>query len=288
MLPFAMNVNFVNPADFEASLLPAFAAKAASAMEMLYRRLSSAVFAFAYQSTERTWVFGIAKNKRLEMLQTRGKTSARQADTSDEELNQGADNSPDAYALILSKQKVHQLVECFGQLSTEQQSCLPQLPQYELKQVIVSWPLDKEIAANAGIAASSCQTTPVQLVTVSEVALHKNDGNENVSIPLAGDEPAIEIVRPSIRDGKVATPVGIEVRFKPVSGKAIDPSSFKLYYDSFKVDVTGRLLKTAKVIATGFSIDNVDIPSGNHRLMMKVGDDEGSVGFKQIKFSVGS
>jgi hypothetical protein len=131
------------------------------------------------------------------------------------------------------------------------------------------------------------QNAPVQLVTVAEVALHKNDGNENVSIPLAGDEPAIEIVRPSIRDGKVATPVGIEVRFKPVSGKAIDPSSFKLYYGAFKVDVTDRLLKTAKVTATGFSIDNVDIPSGNHRLVMKVSDDAGTVGFKEIKFAVG-
>jgi Subtilase family len=30
-----------------------------------------------------------------------------------------------------------------------------QLPQYELNQMIVSWPLDKEVAANAGIVASS-------------------------------------------------------------------------------------------------------------------------------------
>jgi hypothetical protein len=129
---------------------------------------------------------------------------------------------------------------------------------------------------------------PVQLVSAAEVAQFKNDGSENVSIPLAGDEPAIEIVRPAIRDGKVATPVGIEVRFKPVSGKAIDPSSFKLYYGAFKLDVTDRLLKTAKVTASGFSIDNVDIPSGNHRLVMKVSDDAGTVGFKEIKFAVGS
>jgi hypothetical protein len=132
------------------------------------------------------------------------------------------------------------------------------------------------------------QNAPLQLVSVAEVAQYKNDGNENVSIPLAGDEPAIEIVRPSIRDGKVATPVGIEVRFKPVAGKAIDPSTFKLYYGAFKLDVTDRLLKTAKVTATGFSIDNVDIPSGNHRLVMKVSDDAGTAGFKEIKFTVGS
>jgi hypothetical protein len=129
---------------------------------------------------------------------------------------------------------------------------------------------------------------PVQLVTTAEVAQFKNDGNENISIPLAGDEPAIEVVRPAIKDGKVATPVGIEVRFKPVAGKSIDPATFKLYYGAFKLDVTDRLLKTAKVTANGFSIDNVDIPSGSHRLVMKVSDDAGTVGFKEIKFSVGS
>jgi hypothetical protein len=145
------------------------------------------------------------------------------------------------------------------------------------------------MAALGGCSSTALnQTAPVQLVSVAEVAQYKNDGIENVSIPLAGDEPAIEVVRPAIRDGKVVTPVGIEVRFKPVAGKAIDPSSFKLYYGAFKLDVTDRLLKTAKVTASGFSIDNVDIPSGNHRLVMKVSDDAGTVGFKEIKFAVGS
>jgi hypothetical protein len=127
----------------------------------------------------------------------------------------------------------------------------------------------------------------VQLVSTAEVEKFKGDATENVAIPLSGDEPAIEVVRPAIRDGKVASPVGIEVRFKPVAGKVIDPKTFKLYYGAFKIDVTDRLLKTAKVTATGFSIDNVDIPSGAHRLIMKVSDDAGTAGFKEIKFSVG-
>jgi RNA polymerase sigma-70 factor, ECF subfamily len=153
MLPFAMSVNFVNFSDSEESLLRAVALKDASAMEVLYKRLSSAVFAFAYrrindetladevvndtmmqvwksaadfahQSTVKTWVLGIAKNKSLDVLRTRSRALARETDVSDEELNQVADNSPDAYTLILSKQRAHHLVECFGQLSTEQQSCL--------------------------------------------------------------------------------------------------------------------------------------------------------------------
>jgi RNA polymerase sigma-70 factor, ECF subfamily len=151
-----MSVNFVNPLDpvySEDGLLRAVAGKDASAMEFLYKRLASAVFSFAYrrlndealadevvndtmmqvwnsaasfaqQSTVKTWVLGIAKNKILDVLRTRGKALAREDDVSAEELNQVADISPDAYALLLSKQKGQHLVECFAQLSTEQQSCL--------------------------------------------------------------------------------------------------------------------------------------------------------------------
>ncbi len=126
----------------------------------------------------------------------------------------------------------------------------------------------------------------IMLVSAAEVAQFKGDVSENITIPLAGDEPAIEIVRPVVKEGKVASPVAIEVRFKPVPGKAIDPASFKLYYGAFKLDVTDRLLKTAKVTPTGFSIDKVDIPAGSHRLVMKVADDTGAAGIKEIKFTV--
>ena len=126
----------------------------------------------------------------------------------------------------------------------------------------------------------------IMLVSAAEVDKYKGDVNENITIPLSGDEPAIEIVRPVVKEGKVASPVAIEVRFKPVPGKTIDPASFKLYYGAFKLDVTDRLLKTAKVTPTGFSIDKVDIPAGSHRLVMKVADDTGAAGIKEIKFTV--
>jgi hypothetical protein len=126
----------------------------------------------------------------------------------------------------------------------------------------------------------------VMLVSAAEVETYKSDALENITIPLAGDEPAIEIVRPVVKEGKVASPVAIEVRFKPVAGKSIDPASFKLYYGAFKIDVTDRLLKTAKVTSSGFSIDKVDIPAGSHRLVMRVGDDTGAVGIREIKFTV--
>ena len=151
------------------------------------------------------------------------------------------------------------------------------------------------LALGIGTAAllAGCNVIPgvnlnlgIMLVSAAEVEQYKGDAAENITIPLAGDEPAIEIVRPVVKEGKVASPVAIEVRFKPVAGKTIDPASFKLYYGAFKIDVTDRLLKTAKVTPTGFSIDKVDIPSGSHRLVMRVGDDTGAVGIKEIRFTV--
>jgi hypothetical protein len=148
-------------------------------------------------------------------------------------------------------------------------------------------------ALGTALFTSGCTAIPgvslnlgILLVSAAEVEKYKGDITENITIPLAGDEPAIEIVRPVVREGKVASPVAIEVRFKPVTGKAIDPASFKLYYGAFKIDVTDRLLKTAKVTPTGFSIDKVDIPAGSHRLVMKVADDTGAAGIKEIKFTV--
>jgi hypothetical protein len=149
------------------------------------------------------------------------------------------------------------------------------------------------LAVSTAAVVAGCNAIPgvslnlgIMLVSAAEVAQYKGDAAENITIPLAGDEPAIEIVRPVVKEGKVASPVAIEVRFKPVTGKTIDPASFKLYYGAFKIDVTDRLLKTAKVTSTGFSIDKVDIPAGSHRLVMRVGDDTGAVGIKEIKFSV--
>ena len=151
------------------------------------------------------------------------------------------------------------------------------------------------LALGIGTAAllAGCNVIPgvnlnlgIMLVSAAEVEQYKGDAAENITIPLAGDEPAIEIVRPVVKEGKVASPVAIEVRFKPVAGKTIDPASFKLYYGAFKIDVTDRLLKTAKVTPTGFSIDKVDIPTGTHRLVMRVGDDAGAIGIKEIRFTV--
>jgi RNA polymerase sigma-70 factor, ECF subfamily len=148
-----MTVNFVNSSSADDELLQAIKLKNTAAMQVLYKRHSSAVFAFAFrrlgdesfadevvndtllqvwnsastftnQSAVKTWILGIAKNKILDVLRKQGKSSAREVEISDEELNQIENDEPGAYAQLLDKQKSHHLVTCFTQLSAEQQSCL--------------------------------------------------------------------------------------------------------------------------------------------------------------------
>lgn len=128
----------------------------------------------------------------------------------------------------------------------------------------------------------------IMLISKAEVDQAKDNLSESIVIPLSGDEPVIEIVKPAVQGGKVGSPMAIEVRFKPALGKKIDPSSFKLYYGAFKLDVTQRLLKTAKITANGFSIDNVEIPQGEHRLVLRVSDDTGASGIKELRVKVES
>jgi hypothetical protein len=140
----------------------------------------------------------------------------------------------------------------------------------------------------AGTSSFGSAEQNVQLISKAEIAAAKDNLSEQIVIPLSGDEPIIEIVRPSVQGGKVSTPVAIEVRFKPGAGKKIDPASFKLFYGAFKLDVTARLLKTAKVTAEGFSISNVEIPAGEHRLVLRVSDDTGASGIKELRVKVES
>lgn len=126
----------------------------------------------------------------------------------------------------------------------------------------------------------------IMLISKTEVDQIKDNLSENIVIPLSGNEPIIEIIQPSVKSGKVGSPMTIEVKFRAIDGKKIDPSSFKLFYGAFKLDVTERLLKSAKITASGFSIDNVEIPQGEHRLVLRVSDDAGSSGIKELRVKV--
>ena len=64
------------------------------------------------------------------------------------------------------------------------------------------------------------------------------------------DAPQIDIIAPDIK-GSITSPTVVQLRFKPVSPAVIKPESFKALYGAFRIDITSRLLKVARLDGEG-------------------------------------
>lgn len=135
------------------ALLKRIGLGSAMAMETFYKRHAASVYRFAFRrmndpaladevvndalhqawlsapafeglSSPKTWLLGIAKNKMLDALRSKGRLESRGQETTEEELHAFADPAPSVYAQLLGKQKGQHLSHCFDQLPTEQRECL--------------------------------------------------------------------------------------------------------------------------------------------------------------------
>ena len=102
---------------------------------------------------------------------------------------------------------------------------------------------------------------------------------------LAFDAPVIQIVAPTIH-GPLKTPFPIRVSFQAPAGANINPATFKIFYGLFKLDITERVTKKAKVTAMGIEVEDANIPNGNHKLTLQVADTQGRVGETSLSFVV--
>lgn len=147
----------VSPSDddlfSDLSLLKRIGVRDTAAMETFYKRHASSVYsfcfrrindaaladevtndtlhqawvsasAFAGQSSPKTWLLGIAKNKILDALRSKGRLEARTQETSEENQQAFADTAPGAYAQLLAKQQGQHLSQCFDSLPSEQRDCM--------------------------------------------------------------------------------------------------------------------------------------------------------------------
>ena len=143
----------ITPIDDDMLLIKRVGMRDNAAMETFYRRHASSVYSFALrrmndaaladevvndtlfqawisastftgQSSPKTWLLGIAKNKILDALRSKGRLEARTQDTCEEEQQNFADTKPGAYAQLLAKQKGQHLSQCFDELPPEQRACM--------------------------------------------------------------------------------------------------------------------------------------------------------------------
>lgn len=135
----------------------------------------------------------------------------------------------------------------------------------------------------AGYAQTDWLISPAEAVSYQG----ENGFNEPAALRARAVVPQIDILKPEpVADLKVKAPFAISVLFKGQSDAAIDPATFKVMYGALKFDITSRITKFVKVTPTGFSLDNAQIPSGKHRLILQVQDDKQRVAERELRVEV--
>jgi hypothetical protein len=97
--------------------------------------------------------------------------------------------------------------------------------------------------------------------------------------------PKIELISPDINK-PVAAPTNIELRFVGSSPAEPRPESFKAMYGAFRIDITQRLLKVARVTKDGISVSGADLPPGKHQLTLTLTDTLGRQTQQVLSFVV--
>ena len=134
--------------------------------------------------------------------------------------------------------------------------------------------------------ALSSMAQPVMLVTDQEMIRSNNNkaAFQPKFAPVPG-APVIELLTPKI-DVAIISPTPIKLRFEPKSPSVVKPETFKVFYGSFQIDITDRILGASKVAQNGFSVPEASLPKGSHKLTLNIQDSEGRVGSKTVEFEV--
>lgn len=136
------------------------------------------------------------------------------------------------------------------------------------------------------VCALSAPATTLPLVTPQEM-----EASNSALPPFTSkfapekDAPKIQVITPKLAES-MTSPTAIELSFAAVSPAAIKPETFKVLYGAFQIDITKRLLASAKVTPQGISVQEATLPSGSHRLHLWVDDSFGRKGYRFIEFQI--
>jgi hypothetical protein len=124
------------------------------------------------------------------------------------------------------------------------------------------------------------------LVSEAEMELSKAELHAfDARVPSPVGAPAIEVVEPDL-SREVRSPTSISLRFKTADQVGVRPESFKVLYGAFELDITSRLLPLASISAAGITVKDAALPSGSHRLTVKIADRLGREGVQVLRFTV--
>ena len=104
--------------------------------------------------------------------------------------------------------------------------------------------------------------------------------------PMNPQGPVIAVVDAEALAQPVKNPFSMEILLQAQRDAELNFASFKAFYGAFKIDITQRLLKESSKTLTGLKIANVQIPSGRHKILLRVSDTKGRTDEKEIAFKV--
>ena len=139
-----------------------------------------------------------------------------------------------------------------------------------------------------GLLSVAESSFALQLVTPEEVMASRSappvqEVSSEPSDPMA---PQITVVAPDSIDKAIKNPFKMEVLFKSKDGAAVDFKSFQAFYGLLKLDFTSRLMQEVENTSTGIKLSNVNVPSGSHRILLRIKDSQNRLAEKQISFKV--
>ena len=139
-----------------------------------------------------------------------------------------------------------------------------------------------------GLLSMAASSYALQLVTPVEVAASRNappvqEASSDPADPMA---PQITVVDPDSIDKAIKNPFTMEVLFKSKDGNPVDFKSFQALYGSLKLDITSRLMKEAVKTSAGIKLSNVNVPSGTHRILLRIKDSQNRLAEKELFFKV--
>ena len=139
-----------------------------------------------------------------------------------------------------------------------------------------------------GLISVATSSYAAQLVTPVEVAASRNAPpvQEASSEPADPMAPQITIVDPDAIDKAIKNPFKMEVLFKSQDGNPVNFKSFQALYGSLKLDITSRLMKEAVKTSMGIKLSNVNVPSGTHRILLRIKDSQNRLAEKELFFKV--
>ena len=97
--------------------------------------------------------------------------------------------------------------------------------------------------------------------------------------------PEFLIVQPEIE--KVLTsPISIQLMVIASDSANLRWETFKLTYGSLRFDITDRFLRLAKKTKSGFRVEELEIPEGDHRLQLSIRDSKNRWGTREFVLHV--